>query len=288
MQTLIRWSEIGLEQSQYDPVWERLETALPLAFKLEDDSAVAQVRFLQANILFDQGEYAAAETAVLESIALLEEQNQLRRLAKGKDLLGWIYYDSHAEMDEAEVAANEALTIYERIGFSADAISALRVKSSILHHQKQGEQALPFAQKAYELSQELNNVGETVACLYYLAGINRGIGKLEIGKMAAEEGLTMAKRIGTIRWEGLIYLELSMINHRLQNYDASQSQADQAAEIFEQIKDQLNYGYAILQAGDAAQKLDRPEQSQQAWSVAKQVAEALSHADLLAEVSARQ
>ncbi|MEM8861979.1 MAG: NB-ARC domain-containing protein [Chloroflexota bacterium] len=165
LQMLLRWSEIGLEQSQYDPVWARLEQALPIAYKLEDDSAVGQVRYLQGYVLFDQGEYANAERVITESISLFEEGGKLLNLAKATDLLGWVYFEGDDSIDRAKNMALESLSQFSQVENSAEEISPLRLLSIISHHQNNYVEAKKFAKKAFDLAENMQSTGEITASL---------------------------------------------------------------------------------------------------------------------------
>ncbi|MFT5196612.1 MAG: DNA-binding SARP family transcriptional activator [Candidatus Promineifilaceae bacterium] len=287
VQTLIRWSEMGLEQSNYDAVWARLEAALPIAYQLEDDSAVGQVKYLQGYILFDQGEYEAAEKAVEGSIQLFEGQDDLLSLAKAKDLLGWIYFEADEKVDRAINMVKESLNLFNQLEGASEKVSSLRLHSIISFHQKSFIQAEEYAQNAFSLAQKTNSLGEEVASIYALVAIFRGIGNYEQAEKMGAHGINLARQFGMIRFEGMLLQELSAVSLLLGNSNLAREYTKAILKIYERIEDRLGYGYALRQMGDIYKQLGEREKSLQYWAEAKDIANHLKHANLLSQLTER-
>ncbi|MFK7802380.1 MAG: NB-ARC domain-containing protein [Anaerolineae bacterium] len=287
VKTLIRWSEMGLEQSDYDRVWSRLETALPIAYQLEDDSAVGQVKYLQGYVLFDQGEYAKAADAVKQSIQLFESQEDMFNLAKGQDLLGWIFYEADEDIEKAYNAAGKALTFFQQAGEVTEKISTLRLLATIAFQRKAFDDAEKLAKQALVDAKNANSLSEEVACSYLLTGTFRAMQKFKDAEKIGTEGLILAQQIGLIRWEGMIRQELSTVSLNLGDLEQSQKHTEAILKIYKLIEDRLGYGYALRQMGDIYKELGEHAKSRHFWSEAKDIAHFLNHAKLLAQLEER-
>ncbi|MFK7801924.1 MAG: hypothetical protein AB8G95_09850, partial [Anaerolineae bacterium] len=287
VKTLIRWSEMGLEQSDYDRVWSRLETALPIAYQLEDDSAVGQVKYLQGYVLQDQGEYSKAEKLVAESICLFGEQLDILSQAKATDLLGWIYYESDERTDRSKQATIDALKLFNKSEEVLEKTSTYRLQASIAYREKAYKESENHAINALSIAEAFNSSGEVMASLYLLLAIYGALDQYESAKKAAIRALHVAQQIGNGRYEGMIQHEFSAILIKSGDLNRAKEITEKNLKIFEHIEDRRNYGFALRQMGDIYAELKNHEMSQKHWQMAQAVAKHTQNDVLLLQMLER-
>ena len=286
-ETLLRWAEVGLEQSDYDNVWQRLETALPIYYQLEDDTGIAKVKYLQGYVLFDQGEYEKAEQLVLASKELFENKDDLLNLAKANDLLGWIYFNIDDLSSRAKRIANHAISIFDQIEPSSEKISTLRLHAIIAYQDKAIDQAKLYAEDALKLSRSMSNPPEEMASLYSLCVIYRALSKMDQSRLFALEALKLARMTGNLRYEGMIQLEISEDHLKGSKPNLARPIIEKNLDLFEKLEDRLNYGFSLRQMGDVFFQLGQSEISKKYWNEARSIALFLNSNQLHSQLDER-
>ncbi len=287
IRVFIEWSKIMLEQSAYNLAWDKLESSLSLAYQAEEEKSVAQIRYLQSYILFDQGEYQKSLSLLNESIRIFENLEDVSNLVKAKNLQGWLYYEIDKEIDRAQDIANESLSLLSNHEDDFEKISALRLKSNLALKNGDFVSAAKYANQSIEKCDSLNANSEKVSCIYLLVLVYVKTGDLDSAEMWAQQGINLANQFGLLRINALLLHSLSVIYLAKGETGLAKRISTQTIEIYEKIEDRLGYGFALRQLGDIHASLNDSQKANKYWRKAKQVAEHLEHYQLLEQVESR-
>lgn len=285
--TLLRWAEICLEQSAYDNAWTRLETSLRLFYQLEDGGGIVKTHYFQGFVLYDQGEYQAAEQIMQNNLKLLAQFTDEAVQAATMRLLARVYFETDETMMRAEETAVAALHIQQNLEPDTGLTSVLRLLANIEIRQNSLEAAQAYARRAAELSLALQNPAEKGAANYLLLTIYRLQQQYEQAETLAQESLAIFQHLGNRRYESMVRHELSVNYLANGRYAEAQQHTEESLVICRQIEDRLGYGYALRQKGDILLKLDQREEAQRAWQEAQALAEFLGQKHLLGQLQQR-
>ncbi|MCA9900111.1 MAG: tetratricopeptide repeat protein [Ardenticatenaceae bacterium] len=285
--TLMNWAEVGIEQSDYDTAWARLETALHHFHQLEDGAGIAKTNYFRAFILFDQGQYADAEKLLLDSQHIQHQLGDQHGEAATLDLLGSVYFEIDENTERARQFAESAYQLQTKLQNQTGQIPVLRLLSHIDIREQQLDTAEAFVQKAIQLSRSLNNLSELAASFFLLIAIYRKRETFAEFFPVAEETVQIFQRLGNKRFEAATLRQIALVNMVTEQYEAAKTTLMEVLARFREIEERYGYGLVLTDLGDVHQKLGDPEASRQAWLEAKQIADFLGHAHLQAQVEAR-
>ena len=286
-QTLLRWAEICLEQSDYDAAWARLETSLRLFYQLEDGGGIVKTHYFQGFVLYDQGEYQAAEQILQNNLQLLAQYDDEEVKAATTRLLARVYFETDETMARAENTAVTALQLQETLPPATGLTAVLRLLANIQIRQNNLDAAQAFASRAAAVSLALQNPAEKGAANYLLLTIYRLQQQYEQAETLAQDSLVIFQHLGNRRYESMVRHELSVNYLANDRYDEAQQHTEESLAICRQIEDRLGYGYALRQKGDILLKLERRQEALRAWQEAQALAEFLGQKHLLGQLQQR-
>jgi DNA-binding SARP family transcriptional activator/tetratricopeptide (TPR) repeat protein len=285
--TLLRWAEICLEQSDYDAAWARLETSLHLFSRLEDGEGIVQAHYFQGFVLYDQGEYRAAEQILQKNLKLLAQFDNQSVQAATIRLLARVYFETDETMARAEETAVAALHLQEALPSATGLTSVLRLLANIQIRKNKLDAAQAYASRAAEVSLALQNPAEKGAANYLLMTIFQLQKQYERAETLALDSLRLFQGLGNRRYESMVRHELSVNYLANGRYDEAWQHTEESLAICRQIEDRLGYGYAMRQKGDILLKLERREEALRAWQEAQALAEFLGQKHLLGQLQQR-
>ncbi len=285
--TLLRWAEIKIEQSDYDSAWDDLELALSLYQKLEDGRGIGKSKFFQGCILFDQGELLKAKNVAKASELLLQESNSIDDLYANQELLSCILLETEPTTAESKKMALNLLELLEKKPPTDILIATIRLLSIISFKEGLYEDAKRYAEKALSICESLNYQTEKISAIYALLNIQIDLKNFTEAFMLAEQGLNLVKQLGATRIKVLFLQEISRLYQLQKEFSRASHFADETLVLAEKIQDRLNYGYGLRQKGDILYQLENYSACTEYWKKAEQVANTLQHTELSNQLKER-
>lgn len=163
-----------------------LQSALGRAEQANDRTLIADIEWHLAQLGFYDFDAPTIITHSQRSLAIAREQGLTELMARGLNVLSYGKKQS-GQLNEAEIYAREAVTLFQTIGNRAMAVDSMCVIADIMLNQGRIEEGIALAQTAYDVSLHIGNAWSQVNSMYHLA-----FGRLERGAVA--EALVLAER----------------------------------------------------------------------------------------------
>ncbi|HEY4058903.1 MAG TPA: tetratricopeptide repeat protein, partial [Kofleriaceae bacterium] len=280
--TLARAAALQLA-GQYDDAAALVKSVLADAEKLDYAPALAMAKWLQGDLDYRSGDYAAAATALREAVAAAARGRDDRTATKALTLLSGIVGYAQGKLDEGMQLANDADAWSERAGRVDEDEAELADMRGLLHDAK-GEPlvAKPFYEKALALREEIYGPDHLMVALSLnnLAGIPYTLGKLDEARALHLRAKTIReKTLGPVSRDLAVTLNaLAAIDEDEQKYDDAEKGFRHAIAIWEEVlgKDHPDVGAAhnnlgnlLRRKGDNAGAIIELERAVAIWTPQK-------------------
>ena len=285
--TLMNWSEIKIEKSDYDGSWEKASSALNLFQKLENEKGVGKSKYFQAFILFDQGDYKNSEILLKESLEIQIDLGDLLDQAKTYDLLGSLYFEMDENSNRALSHAEKAKSLLNQLQNDHDLIPVYRLLGHINSWENQLDEAIKFVVEAINLSKKTNNRSELAASKFLLSSIYRKRGEYEKFYPIANETVENFKTIGNKRFEAATQRQIGLCQLQTNELARAEESFKQTLSLFREIEERYGYGLSLIDLGDVYDKKNLVEKSRLHWEEALELGLFLDHAVLKSEAQKR-
>jgi tetratricopeptide (TPR) repeat protein len=246
-------------QGEYDQAIQYLQEAQQLLIDSPFQVEKAQVLNDIGWIDFRRGSLEAAETSLINALALVENTTQYDMTASIYNRLGGIYFQKD-QLDQASHYVRKSLVLREEIG---DIMAVARSYNNLgLLGWKQGDwsSALANFMRSVELHANLGDVEGSIL-------LHSNLGLLQIDRGEADEAgkhlnsaLSAAQQIGHSYVIGITYLHLSRLSVSIEDWKTALDYAGRSLEIIQGIGDRdslveiwINLGQAWLGLQDLDQ-----------------------------------
>lgn len=163
-----------------------LQQALGRAAQANDRTLIADVEWHLAQLGFYDFDAPTIIAHSQRALAIAREEGLVELIARSLNVLSYGEKQS-GHLNEAEMHAKEAMTLFQTVGNRAMAVDSMCVIADIMLNQGRVEEGIALAQTAYDVSLEISNMWGQVNSMYHLA-----FGRLERG--AVKEALMLAER----------------------------------------------------------------------------------------------
>lgn len=247
-QILLRVGEVEVEQNAYDLGASHLNEALIQFARLEHGIGIAKTRFFLGRICSERSNFEKGIQYFGEAKQIFEEENDKNGIAQTLNYLATSHIRKNRDFELAEKMLNQAKELFDHMPPTPAYLETLR--NTIRFSVMKGEyhEAAQTITKALDLSQKLNDLGEFGAILYEEVNYLKRIEKYADAIPIAFQCLDCFKKIGSLRWEGLIKVQIGLLKQYTEALEDAERFLVDSLTIFQEIKDQheISYCYYYL------------------------------------------
>ena len=278
---LLRWGLACLEQNDYESAETHLTQSLKHYYMLEEEDGLVQTQTHLARMAIERGQYDKATDWLNNCKAILNISPNTQGLG---DILFYeasIAFADGFRLDDADTLLAEAVSYYEVAKNYSGKIDVLRMQADIAAKRGDYAQAEILASVAIKISAEIQDQTQLATNLSALTTIYLGQGKLDQGLAIAQESLSILRRTGRKRIEGLVLRQLSVIYKRKGNYEKALTFMKQSLSIFLSHDLVLSQAFSYLGLAQLYRLMDKAEAAEKAKQAAYQLAIQLDNQSLL-------
>lgn len=214
---------------------ELLEAALPIARGVGDDALLARLHYLQGNIRFPRGQFAAGR-------ALHEQALRHARAGGAHDLearslsgLGDSLY-AEGRMNQAHAVFSDCLEICRQHDLTSIEASNLFMRGTVRIYLGRTEDALADALAAAALGRRVGNRRAEIVSRLTAGWVLLSVGRLGEARAEIEEGLRIAKSMGAVRFEPFLNESLARVSFLEGQHAVAVAQITDACDAMERLK----------------------------------------------------
>ena len=288
-QCSLRLGEVEVEQNAYEVGESRLNEALMQFTRLEHGLGIAKANFFLGRINSERSNFEAAIQLFKKAKQLFEDENDKNGIAQTLNYLATSQIRKDRDIDLAEKQLKQARDLFENMPPSPAYLETLRntVRFSVM----KGDfpEAAKTISTALKLCQKLNDLGEFGAILYEQVNYLKRAEKYQDALPIAFECLDCFKKIGSLRWEGLIKVQIGLLKQYTEAFDDAERYLTDSLNIFQEIEDlhEVSYCYYYLyRLYDPFASTEKREKGEKARMSAHQLALTLNDG-LLKELVAK-
>ena len=284
---LLRWGAVCIEQNEYDEAKTLLTTALHLAYQIEQEESIADAQYYLGRIATERNQYQEARQAFAECEEIRQTLGDAAKLAALYVSQGWLHFTDGMNLDQAEHLGVKALANQRTTVEPLQRVPTLQLLAQVAAAKLEFQTALAYAEEARGICEAVQSPSELATSLYILTIIHRKQEDYQKAAPLAEQSLTLFRRLGIRRLEGMVLHQMSIMAFKTGDTRQALSLIEQSRHIFSQLQDQLGHVYALRHIGDIYRALYELPQAHTAWREAQQIALALGDDVLLQSIQQR-
>ncbi|MBK8989140.1 MAG: tetratricopeptide repeat protein [Chloroflexi bacterium] len=255
---LYRWGRAALEQADLQVAADLFQRSLALFRQINNPAGIADCLYDLARIAITQGElYEDVSALLVESLHIREQLGDQAGVAAVLFRQSRLA-ESYNQKDEAEALALQALALQEAAG---DKLAMVRT----LHHltwtyiglDGLADKAVAFADRALQLAEEVDDVGELALAWYARGGAARVQGKYDEALYWLGKSYEPLQRMGDKHSVGLVLYLKMLIYRDAARYEEALVNAEQCASIFTELGDKRRVAWTVGNIARLHHKLGR-------------------------------
>lgn len=225
---------------------DQSEVILGLAGK--DDFKRCEALLLKGKILFHLGLHKEGELTALNGLNTAKLVDSQKLIATALNLIGG-FRIIQGDVENAINYYIDALELMDALGNKIDAVK-IRANLGIIYAQtEEYEGALTYLEPAFSYSKEIKDLQMQLVIGTNLASTYGSLGKIKRGKQMYADALVIGKQLGIDSMLAGIYINLSDLNIREQDWVAALQNASKAYEMSLKQDDPSSIAVALVNMG---------------------------------------
>lgn len=260
--TLLRLGEVEIELNDYAMAESHLTQAMVWLLRVEDGSGIAQAKYLEGRIKSEQARDAEALPLIREAKRIFEDEADWTNVAKSLNHMALCHMKQNPDFKMAERYLLESVTIQRELPASATYVEALRYLARINGIFEAYETAEKWLMEAVKVSQAQQDMGEYAAVLFERVVLCRRQNQFDVALRYGQECLDLFQKLGSLRWEGLVKMQLGILQKGKGNFAEAVSLFGDCRQLFGEVGDLYEQAYACYflyvlygEVGEVAQSL---------------------------------
>lgn len=279
-EVLLRLGEIETELNDYNAAEAHLAAARPLLLRLEDSRGIAQAHYLNGRIKMEQAQDAEALSLFEQAKQLFAEEEDWPGVAKNLNLMALCHMKQNPDFQTAHDYLAQSVAIQRPLPPSSTYVEALRYLGRVQGIFEAYEAAEASLREAAGVSQTLQDMGEYAAVLFDQIVLSRRQGQLDLALQYGEECLKLFRQLGSLRWEGLVQMQLAILHQGKQEWERAASLFRECTRLFEEVGDLYEQAYAHYFLYEVYVEMGQTELSRQARQQARKLNATLNDPEL--------
>ncbi len=216
-----------------------------------DKVGAASVIVTNANVLYDQGDFAGARKAYEESLAVFREVGAQVRVANALNNIGNVYYEQGDTL-HARQYYQQSLDVFREVGDKAGIAGGLGNLANVLDSMGDLKGALKMQQEGLAAFQDAGDKRGTAATLGNFGNILAEMGDLEGAKAKYQEAIRLHTESGYQRGAGYSNYGLSDVFTAQGQLAEARKYAEKSAGIRKEMKEEGNIAGSNVQLANLA------------------------------------
>jgi DNA-binding SARP family transcriptional activator/predicted ATPase/tetratricopeptide (TPR) repeat protein len=233
-QTLLRLGEIEMEQNDYGAAENHLQHAMTQFMRLEDSLGIANSKFFLGRIKSENAQFDEAISLLEDSRQIFDEIGNDEGVAQNLNYIAgcWI-----RKSRDVEVAEKYLILAEQRNNQISSSIytETLRFLARVNVQKEKLAEAEAFLERATAISRTLDHSVESSAILFERMELYKRMGQFDLALKLGHLCLDDFKRIGSLRWEGLIKTQLGLLYQLKNDMEQAKDLLIDSLKIFEEI-----------------------------------------------------
>ncbi|MEO5952995.1 MAG: tetratricopeptide repeat protein [Chloroflexia bacterium] len=221
-----------------------------------------------------QNDLAAAESYLLESIAIRQHSGNKHALANTLNSIGTVYY-SQGSAEKAETAYRQALALHEELGEKEDMARIQGNLAMVYYSRGEYERASAILEETLAMRRELRFQVHIASALNNLALLMLLLGDYERSLTYSEDAVALDFELGDQMGRAFSLGNLGHAARRLGQYERAQSALAESFLLFTNMGDKRNQAASLLRLAAVAVWSGKPARAARLYGVAEAVREAV-------------
>ncbi|MEM7346400.1 MAG: BTAD domain-containing putative transcriptional regulator, partial [Chloroflexota bacterium] len=280
--TRLRLAEIEIELNAYQSAETYLEEAIKQFVHLEDMLNLAQSQYLLGIIKSEQTEDNQALVLFEASKQIFDASVDVLGVAKNLNLIAMCHLRLSQDIEKAQRLLEQAVALQQRLPMSDNYVETFRFLGRI--HLMAGDynETERYLYEASDMSRHLDDPVEYAAVLYERTVLCRIQLQADEGLALGYECLESFKKQGSLRWEGMIKVQLGLLHQMQKEYQQAQTLLDEGLHIFVELKDPYEQAFTHYFLYVLYHEMGQPEESLRAKQQALMLNRTVSDPNLAA------
>lgn len=244
--TLLRLGEIETELNDYAAAEAHLAAAMQELMRLEDSLGIAQGKYLVGRIKSEQGQDDESLKLFEASKQIFEEEEDLHGIAKNLNLIAVHHFKNSNNFQTAQRYLEQSAELQRPLPISPTYVETLRYLVRIMILSESYDVAETYLSKASAVSLQLKDMGEHAAVLFEHLLLGKLRQQFDEALAVGYECLAQFKKIGSLRWEGLVNTQLGLLHQDKQEHDQAATLLCEGLHIFEELGDVYEQAYSYF------------------------------------------
>jgi predicted ATPase/transcriptional regulator with XRE-family HTH domain len=254
MKALARQGAFCRELGHYDLASELLQNSLGLARRWAVQAEVAFSLNLLGDIVWEQGDYLAAESLYLESLAISQAVGDQFSMSEALWRLGWLNATTKGSYPTAQSYLQQSLDLLRETGNQAGIALVLDKLGYVTFHLGEYPESEQYYGESLALFKEIGDRLGTAMAVGGLGLVAWGYGgtRLNEAKRFFEESLDICREIGH---QSHIQIRLSLLGHvsnSLGSYEEAHRYFQEAWDLAKQLGKKAEVWWIVAGLGEAA------------------------------------
>jgi len=278
--TLLRLGEIETELNDYAAAETHLAEAMRQLMQLEDSLGIAQGMYLNGRIKHEQAQDKEALAHFAEAKHIFEQEENWTGVARSLNLMALCRITYTTDFQTAQENLEQSVSIQRELPISSTYAEALRYLARVKGIFGEYEAAEACLVEAGTVSHALQDVGEYAAVLFDHTVLCRRQNQFDTGLRYGYECLDTFQKLGSLRWEGLVKMQLAILHQAKQNLEQALTLFRDSQQIFDELGDLYEQAYATYFLYKLYEEMGEIKQSRLAKHRAAQLNETLNDPQL--------
>jgi tetratricopeptide (TPR) repeat protein len=220
-----------------------------------------------------QNDLAAAESYLLESIAIRQQSNNKHDLANTLNSIGTVYY-SQGYTEKAETAYREALALHETLAEKEDMARIQGNLAMVYYSRGEYERASAILEETLAIRREVRFQVHIASALNNLALLTLLMGDYERSLAYSEDAVALDFELGDQMGRAFSLGNLGHAARQLGQYERAQSALAESFLLFLNMGDKRNQAASLLRLAAVAVWSGKPARAARLYGAAETVREA--------------
>ena len=258
---LLRLGEIETELNDYAAAEAHLADAMRRLMRLEDSLGIAQGKYLYGRIKTEQAQNDEALTLFTDAKRIFEEEENWLGIAKNLNLMAFCHMKLSSDYQTAHALLEQSISLQRQMPLSSTYIESLRNLARIKINLGDYASAEGCLVEATTISLKQQDIGEYAAVLFERTILCRRQDQIDAALHFGCESLDHFRRLGSLRWEGLVKMQLAILHQAKENFEQALSLFHDSQQLFEHLGDMHEQAYAYCFLYKLYDKIGKREQS---------------------------
>ncbi|MCB9138213.1 MAG: hypothetical protein H6642_07700 [Caldilineaceae bacterium] len=267
----LRLGEIEIELNEYEAAMGHLDAALKNFMGLEEALGIARVKYLLGRIHNEQAEDESALALFAESLRIFEEENNPLGVAQNLNLMAICHVKLYRDFPTAYAYLTRSIALQRPLPRSSSYVETLRNLARVENRMDADAEAERHLTEAFQVSLQLNDLGEYAAVLYERLLLCKEHGQYNEAMTFGYECLDNFQKLGSLRWEALVKTQLGLLHQISEERARGAELLTEGLQIFCELGDRYEQAYSYYYLSRLYAELNENDKSREAKECARRL-----------------